>query len=170
MPFWAGETTFNAPGVPLRKPGQTLPPLFEWDFLTCPDLAQTLAVTCAGLGVHGLFTGLETLRIKETDRIAALQTELAKVQSWLSQLPARFSQRSEKQYFSIEGKAAVVDEPVFDTYEDHRMAMAFAPLAMSGPIRMNEPEVVVKSYPEFWDDLQKVGFSVAAAPLPVDQL
>ncbi len=90
------ESTFNETGVRLRKSGQTLSPLFEWDFLTCPDLAQTLAVTCAGLGVHGLFTGLETLRIKETDRIAALQTELAKVQSWLSQLPARFSQRSEK--------------------------------------------------------------------------
>lgn len=153
------ETTFNASGLRLTK-AANVPhlSLFEYDFLACPDIAQTLAVTCAGLGTQALMTGLETLRIKETDRIAALQTELGKVDTWLSQLPAKFSKTSAKTYFLQEGQARWDAIPTFDTYEDHRMAMAFAPLALLGPIRIAEPEVVSKSYPDFWRDLGTLGF------------
>ncbi|MEZ4988215.1 MAG: 3-phosphoshikimate 1-carboxyvinyltransferase [Saprospiraceae bacterium] len=154
-------STFNASGVHLHKAaGMTPPAVFECDFLACPDVAQTLSVTCAGLGVQALMTGLETLRIKETDRIAALQQELAKVNAWLNPLPARFSGGSEQQYFLQEGQAHWETPPSFATYEDHRMAMAFAPLALLGPIEIQEPDVVVKSYPDFWKDWQALGFEV----------
>jgi 3-phosphoshikimate 1-carboxyvinyltransferase len=154
------KTVFNDRGIRLTKSGAAIPPVFEYDFLECPDLAQTLAVVCAGAGVHGVFTGLETLRIKETDRISALKNELAKVQAFLSKLPEKFSKKSGKQFFQIEGKAVVENAPTFATYEDHRMAMAFAPLAMFGDIRIEEPEVVKKSYPNFWRDLTELGFEV----------
>ena len=154
------KTTFNKKGVRLTKyKTKKLASIFEWDFIKCPDLAQTLAVVCGGLGVQGLFSGLETLRIKETDRIAALQTELAKVQVYLSPLPKRFSPKSDKEYYMIDGKA-VVEQPTFPTYEDHRMAMAIAPLSMLGPIDVEEAMVVEKSYPLFWEDLKKLGFKV----------
>jgi|APTNR8051073442_1049403.scaffolds.fasta_scaffold00562_17 3-phosphoshikimate 1-carboxyvinyltransferase len=155
------ESTFNDTGVRLQKKADAVPPgLFEWDFLECPDVAQTLAVTCAGLGVQGLFTGLETLRIKETDRIAALQTELRKTGVSLAALPARFSKKSDKAYFIQQGKATWEEAPEFATYEDHRMAMAFAPFALLGPVRVAEPEVVAKSYPLFWQDLATLGFAI----------
>jgi len=153
------ETIFFKNQVHLSKvPGAE--PFFEQDFLPCPDLAQTLAVVCGGLGVHGLFSGLETLRIKETDRIAALQNELAKVHVFFSKMPDRFSKKSDKEFYMIEGKAQVQDPPVFATYEDHRMAMAFAPLAMLGEIKIEHPGVVGKSYPAFWEDLKKLGFLI----------
>lgn len=151
---WEGNT------VQLTKMAGDVKPFFEWDFLPCPDIAQTLAVVCGGLGVQGLFTGLETLRIKETDRIAALQNELVKVQVFLSKLPDRFSKNKEKEYYMVDGKAVVQDMPTFATYEDHRMAMAFAPLAMLGEVHIAEPAVVEKSYPDFWKDLQSLGFAV----------
>lgn len=154
------KTTFNENGIHLTKSNDSLPPVFEYDFIECPDLAQTLAVICAGLGVHGVFTGLQTLSIKETDRIAALKNELGKVQAFLSKLPEKFSKTSGKQYFQIEGKAIVEGAPTFATYEDHRMAMAFAPLAMLDNIQIEEPNVVEKSYPDFWRDLEKLGFKV----------
>ena len=160
LPFGV-ETVFEGETTRLIKPkGAVAQPFFEWDFLPCPDVAQTLAVVCGGLGVHGLFSGLETLRIKETDRIAALQNELAKVQVFLSKLPDRFSKNSDKEFFMVEGKAVVEDSPMFQTYEDHRMAMAFAPLAMLGDIQIEHPAVVEKSYPRFWDDLKGLGFEV----------
>ena len=152
-------TTYNEKGIHLSKSGKAPASLFEWDFILCPDIAQTLAVVCGGLGVQGLFTGLETLSIKETDRIQALQDELAKVQVWFSKLPPRFSKKSNKTYYMIEGKAAV-NEPTFPTYEDHRMAMAFAPLAMLGTIHIEDPMVVVKSYPNFYEDMELLGFEV----------
>lgn len=151
-------STFNEGGVHLRKEGEARE-AFEWDFIRCPDIAQTLAVVCGGLGISGLFTGLETLSIKETDRIAALKAELNKVNVSFVQLPTRFAQKTEKTYFMVEGKATV-DHPVFATYEDHRMAMAFAPFAMLGAIEVEHPGVVVKSYPGFWEDLQSLGFVV----------
>lgn len=135
-------------------------PFFEQDFLHCPDLAQTMAVACAGLGVHGLFTGLETLRIKETDRITALKNELAKVGVQVINIPSRFSKKAPREFFSIEGKAKWDDAPCIQTYDDHRMAMAFAPLALLGPIRIAHPEVVSKSYPDFWTDVEKLGFKL----------
>ena len=155
------QTTFNERGLRLEKAADAVPPtIFEYDFLECPDVAQTLAVTCAGLGTQGLYTGLETLRIKETDRIAALQTELGKLQTFLSKLPPKFSKKEGKEYFLQEGQAQWDTAPTFATYEDHRMAMAFAPLAMIAPIQVAEPLVVEKSYPDFWRDLEKLAFNV----------
>lgn len=156
-------TEFNTEGIRLHKNGNAPQPIFEYDFIECPDLAQTLAVVCAGTSVHGVFTGLETLKIKETDRIAALKNELAKVGATMAALPPRFSQKNGKQYFSVEGPVTVENSPVFATYEDHRMAMAFAPLAFFGPIQIEHPGVVDKSYPDFWEDLKKLGFEVEAA-------
>jgi len=125
------ETTYSDNTVRLTKKADIAPPVFfEYDFLLCPDIAQTVSVMCAGLGVQGLFTGLQTLFIKETDRVAALQNELQKVGVFLSKLPAKFSKKSGNVYYMQEGKAASESVPVFATYNDHRMAMAFAPLAL----------------------------------------
>ncbi len=155
------ETTFTAGAAHLRKAKDVMPASnFEWDFITCPDLAQTLAATCAGLGVKGLLTGLETLRIKETDRIAALQKELSKVGVAFEEVPPHLAPCHDKPYFALRGKAHAASLPVFDTYEDHRMAMAMAPLAMCFPIAIRDPQVVEKSYPDFWKDLEKVGFAI----------
>ena len=155
------KSTFNETGVHLSKSKELAKPFYEKDFIRCPDLAQTIAVMCGGLGMHGLFTGLDTLKIKETDRVAALETELAKVQVWVSKLPPRFSKKSDKEFYQIDGNAVVENAPTFDTYEDHRMAMAMMPLAMLGEIKINEPMVVEKSYPAFWEDIQKLGFEVS---------
>ena len=147
-------TVFEPEGVRLRKNGKPLPQDFEYDFLRCPDLAQTLAVICAAVGARGRFSGLETLRIKETDRIAALQAELAKVGVALrAEDPGQGS-------FVLQGRAKVQGRPVFSTYHDHRMAMAFAPLSVLGDILVEDPEVVGKSYPTFWEDLRTLGFSI----------
>ncbi|MEM9916665.1 MAG: 3-phosphoshikimate 1-carboxyvinyltransferase [Bacteroidota bacterium] len=149
------ESRFTGQGVHLSRPGKP-GETFHWDFIQCPDVAQTLAVICGGLGVEGTFTGLETLYIKETDRIAALKEELAKVKVQFSKLEGG---QDEKEYFCTSGKAQL-EQPIFATYEDHRMAMAFAPLAMLGGISVAEPMVVVKSYPKFWEDLEILGFEV----------
>ena len=153
------ESTFNKNGIHLKKSGASPSQMFEYDFLECPDIAQTLAVICGGLGTMGLFTGLDTLSIKETDRIAALQNELQKVQVFFSKLPPKFSKNSDKIFYMTEGKASV-EEPTFATYEDHRMAMAFAPLALLGKVHIEKPMVVEKSYPNFWKDLESIGFEV----------
>ncbi len=153
------RTTFNETGIHLSKQGEA-GEVFEWDFIKCPDLAQTLAVVCAGTGVHGLFTGLKTLKIKETDRIKALQNELAKVNAWFNLLPESITKDAATEHYLVEGQAAWQETPVFETYEDHRMAMAFAPLAMLGEIKIEEPGVVIKSYPDFWEDLKGLGFEV----------
>ncbi len=159
MRLFGVETRFHNGMTHLAKSGEaSAPPVFEWDFLNCPDLAQTLAVVCAGTGVQGLLSGLETLRIKETDRIAALAAELKKTGVGLSAVPKRPAKKSGKEYFLVDGKAAFPTLPVFETYEDHRMAMAFAPLAMLAPIAIREPGVVEKSYPRFWKDIEGLGF------------
>lgn len=153
------HSTFQDGYVELQKEEASVS-FFEYDFLKVPDIAQSIAVLCAGLGCSGLFTGLQTLRIKETDRIAALQKELSKVNVHLSKMPAKFSPRSGLEYYMLEGKAAVRDLPSFSTYHDHRMAMAFAPLAILGAVIIEDPDVVSKSYPSFWDDLMKLGFLI----------
>jgi 3-phosphoshikimate 1-carboxyvinyltransferase len=157
------DTIFDADteGVlKLKKTGNPMIELFEWDFLKCPDIAQTFAVICAGTGVQGLFTGLETLFIKETDRVEALKTELAKGNTYFTKLPIRFSRRSQKQFFTIEGQLGFAETPTFPTYEDHRMAMSFAPLAMYQPVRIEDPSVVNKSYGNYWRDLTVLGFDI----------
>ena len=153
------QTIFEEKGIRLQATGAAPKPFFEWNFLECPDIAQTLAVVCAGLGVQGVFSGLETLSIKETDRIAAIRNELAKVGVSFSKLPPRFSKKSPDQtFYLVEGKAQWQSPPHFATYGDHRMAMAFAPLALLAPVVIEDPEVVRKSYGSFWEHLKAGGF------------
>lgn len=153
------RTTYIPDGIRLDANGAVPRPAWEYDFLHTPDLAQTMAVLCAGLGVHGLFSGLETLAIKETDRIAALRVELAKVGVSLARLPGHFSKKSpHKVFYALEGKARWGDAvPRFFTYGDHRMAMSVACLALLGTIEIEHPQVVSKSYPRFWADWQQTG-------------
>lgn len=158
MQAFGVETAFDQDGIVISKTGNSKR-LFEWDFLDCPDIAQTLAVTCAGRGMQGIFTGLETLSIKETDRIAAIKQELAKVGASFVKLPPHFNKKQpEKIFYMLEGQAKIdVDNPpVFETYGDHRMAMAFAPFALLGNIIVENPSVVGKSYPSFWEDMEVV--------------
>ncbi len=157
------QTTFEGGSARLKKVAGPRPESFVYDFLRCPDLAQTLAVVCAGLGVTGYFTGLKTLRIKETDRIAALQAELSKVGVTMEASSPPAGADSQRSWYRVSGQAEWRDVPCFDTYEDHRMAMAFAPLSILGEIAVAEPAVVAKSYPAFWEDLQQLGFELRAA-------
>jgi 3-phosphoshikimate 1-carboxyvinyltransferase len=138
------QTTYTKEGALLTKIDHN--PTFEFDFTHSPDLAQTVAVVCAAKDIQAVFTGLESLKIKETDRVAALQTELSKIgasiveggDSWelnpSNNLPSQVS---------------------IHTYEDHRMAMAFAPLSMLMDIDFDDATVVDKSYPSFWTDVAK---------------
>lgn len=152
MTTFGVETTFGKNSIHLsKKENFVLPEEFRYNFIDCPDIAQTLAVVCGGLGVKANFTGLQTLRIKETDRIAALKGELAKVK-------VDFPTVAEDA-FSTSGKA-MLDNPVFDTYEDHRMAMSLAMLSIFGAVDIREAKVVGKSYPMFWEDLERIGFAV----------
>ena len=140
--------------VRLRK-GTVSMPRFDYDFVSSPDLAQTVVVTCALLDIPFRFVGLASLKIKETDRIEALKRELRKL---------GYVIRDEHGDALIwEGeRCAPTLEPI-DTYEDHRMAMAFAPAAFKYPgLRINNPEVVSKSYPAFWTDLEAAGFRITA--------
>ena len=120
------------------------------DFTECPDIAQTLAVTCFALGVGAHFTGLHTLKIKETDRLVALEQELTKFGAQLS--------ITEDSLTLHPFQGVINSEVVVATYHDHRMAMAFAPLAMKVPFAIEDPAVVAKSYPDFWNDLAALGF------------
>jgi 3-phosphoshikimate 1-carboxyvinyltransferase len=144
----------------IKKKGAPVKELLEYDFIKQPDIAQTVFAMCAAQGMQGLFTGLQTLFIKETDRIKAFQTELAKVNVYLSKVPSRFINSEEQEYYMVDGKASYESIPEFDTYQDHRMAMALAPLALQHTIAINEPGVVSKSYPEFWNDLKNLGFDI----------
>ena len=144
-------------GVPttitLKHSGRCVPRL-EYDFVNSPDLAQTFVVTCAMLGVPFHFRGLSTLKIKETDRIKALKTEMKKFGFVLKD-----ANGSELIW---DGERCEPDmESGIDTYEDHRMALAFAPAVLRmDSLRINNPQVVTKSYPHFWNDLQNAGFKV----------
>ena len=126
----------------------------DYDFTNQPDLAQTLIAICPVLGIPFHFTGLGSLRIKETDRIEAMKTEMEKLGYILH--------ADSGTELSWEGdRCEPAAQPVIDTYEDHRMAMSFAPLAIRlGRIGINHPEVVSKSYPHYWNDLRKAGFHI----------
>lgn len=128
-------------------------PRFEYDFTGSPDLAQTIVVACCALGVKFKFTGLASLKIKETDRIEALKKELKKVGYVI------YDENDNTLLW--DGETCEPSFEPIDTYEDHRMAMAFAPLAFKFPkLEINNPEVVSKSYPHYWEDLKKVGFEI----------
>jgi len=158
-----GVRTFFATrekGVPTTvklKLMENLPPRLDYDFINQPDMAQTFVVCCAVMGVPFRFKGLASLKIKETDRIEALKTEMRKLGYVLRE--------TGDGELSWDGERCEENEnPVIDTYEDHRMAMAFAPVAILRPgLKINNPQVVSKSYPHFWDDLKTAGFSVDEA-------
>lgn len=122
-----------------------------YDLNHCPDIAQTIAVSCFGLGIACVLTGLHTLKIKETDRLEALREELTK-------LGADISVTNDSLTLGI--STTIKKEVSIATYQDHRMAMAFAPLALRTSITIQEAEVVSKSYPNFWKDLKEIGFSM----------
>lgn len=145
------KSTFSDRGILLEKTSDVVKS-FEHDFTHCPDLAQTIAVICAAKGVECTMTGLESLRIKETDRIAALQNELRKFGSDLIETEPNLKFKIKNSKFTVSGQSVA-------TYKDHRMAMAFAPLALLGPLTIENPDVVEKSYPHYWDDLKKAGFT-----------
>ncbi|MDR0657891.1 MAG: 3-phosphoshikimate 1-carboxyvinyltransferase [Mediterranea sp.] len=143
-------TTFTGQGVLLTKTGRRVERLVE-DFVDIPDLAQTFVVTCALLDIPFHFTGLQTLKIKETDRIAALIAEMAK-------LGYAICEKNGSELIWDGVYIQPQESPVIETYEDHRMAMAFAPAAICCPqLMIAEPQVVTKSYPDYWEDLKKVG-------------
>jgi len=159
------KTVYGENEVKLIKSKDTaIPGHFEYNFIKEPDIAQSISVLCAGLGVSGLFSGLQTLSIKETDRIAALQSEHAKMNVFITKMPSRFSSKTGVEYYMQEGISSAINNviPEIDTYNDHRMAMSFAPLALKFPICINDPMVVSKSYPAFWNDLKTLGFQLTA--------
>jgi 3-phosphoshikimate 1-carboxyvinyltransferase len=141
------RSTFQEGGLLLEK--QTVTGLKEWDFTHCPDLAQTVAVTCAILGQNTVFTGLESLRIKETDRIYALQQELAKFNAELREIGTGT--------FQVIPSVTMPRLVQIHTYDDHRMAMAFMPLVTKTKVQIEDPEVVNKSYPSFWKQVALTG-------------
>ena len=147
------HTAYTGRGVKLTRTSASVTRLDE-DMVDIPDLAQTFVVTCCLMDIPFRITGLQSLKIKETDRITALITELRKL---------GYIVRSEQDSILLwDGERCPADEaPVIATYEDHRMAMAFAPACLVLPhIRIDEPQVVSKSYPAYWDDLRKAGFKV----------
>ncbi len=144
------RSTFISSGVKLTK--KSYASSINYDFSDHPDLAQTVAVTCAAKGIEGRFSGLESLKIKETDRIAALQKELRKMGADLLEI--------RNGEWRLTPSNRLPSHLEIETYEDHRMAMAFAPLATRIHILMQDPGVVEKSYPAFWTDFQKSGFNI----------
>ena len=139
--------------ITLKKNGHCVPKL-EYDFVNCPDLAQTFVVACAAMNIPFHFTGLSTLKIKETDRIEALKTEMRKLGYVVKDIDG-----SELLWDGERCEPSL--EQVIDTYEDHRMALAFAPYAMKhNGLVINNPQVVTKSYPHYWDHLRQAGFKV----------
>lgn len=143
----------NVPTTVTLKAHRCMLPRLDYDFTGSPDLAQTFVVCCCLMGVKFKFTGLASLKIKETDRIEALKKELKKV---------GYVIKDENDNALIwDGETCEPTYEPIDTYEDHRMAMAFAPIAFKLPfLEINDPEVVSKSYPHFWEDLKKAGFEI----------
>ena len=146
------ETVFNNDNsISISKNQNFQLATFNSQLNNSPDIAQTIAVTCFGLGIGCHLTGLHTLKIKETDRLKALKNELTK-------LGANVSVTNDS--LTLEPSEKINENISIKTYQDHRMAMAFAPLALKVPIIIEEAEVVSKSYPTFWDDLKSVGFTI----------
>ena len=164
--IFASRTPGKPTTVTLTKSGHRVPRL-EYDFVNAPDLAQTIVCTCCALRVPFHFTGLQTLKIKETDRIKALQTELGKLGYNIEDINGcelKWNGKIENGKLKMEDSESSIFNlqpsiPI-DTYEDHRMALAFAPLAFKMPISINNPQVVTKSYPNYWKDLESAAFTI----------
>lgn len=152
------ETTWKENAVVLNKMRKPDFDSYNFDFIECPDIAQTVVAFCAASFIELNCQGLQTLRIKETDRIAALDNELQKLGF------ALLLEIDSNNWKLVVNKRTANDKDrvtSIATYEDHRMAMAFAPLCLATKsIVIEEPNVVAKSYPLFWNDLKKLGFSV----------
>ncbi len=144
------SSAFTKDGLVLKKASGT-ETKFNYDFIKCPDIAQTLAVCCAAKGIEANLTGLQTLSIKETDRISALKTELKKL---------NVEVETTNNTFKIHSSQHALLNTQFSSYNDHRMAMSFAPLALLGEIKIENPSVVEKSFPHFWEELKRIGFKV----------
>ncbi len=145
------HSSFNADSISLKKESYKKPKGVHLNLQNTPDMAQTIAVTCLGLGIACELKGLHTLKIKETDRLVALKNELEK-----------FGAKVEITHdcLTLIPPTVLNKNVEIETYNDHRMAMAFAPLATKVPIKIKDAEVVSKSYPEFWKDLESIGFLV----------
>ena len=147
------SSQFDTDGLIIKGGGKMAD--FSWDFTHCPDLAQTVAVACAATGITCTMTGLQSLRIKETDRIAALQEQLEKI-------GAQLQEKDDTWTLIPPASAEWQKETItIDTYDDHRMAMAFAPLALKCALDILDPVVVRKSYPRYWDNLEAAGFEIS---------
>jgi 3-phosphoshikimate 1-carboxyvinyltransferase len=146
------ETTFNEESIILKKTSDANNNLLiKLDLSNAPDIAQTIAVTCLGLKVGCELSGLHTLKIKETDRLEALKTEIEKFGTQVI---------ITEDALKISNITPLKENVSVNTYNDHRMAMAFAPLALKIGFKVNDATVVSKSYPNYWEDLQKIGFSL----------
>ncbi len=146
------ETRFESNTIILRKTHNCQLSGVNYQLNNAPDIAQTIAVTCFGLGIGCHLTGLHTLKIKETDRLEALKNELTK-------LGANISTTDDS--LTLEPSSDIEENIIIKTYQDHRMAMAFAPLALKTNLVIEDAEVVSKSYPDFWNDLKTIGFLVS---------
>ncbi len=144
------KTTFENKSIIIRKAEIKNQKSLFYNLQSSPDIAQTIVVTCLGLGISCHLTGLHTLKIKETDRLEALKTELTK-------LGASVSITSDS--LTLESSEIIIPNITIATYQDHRMAMAFAPLALKTSIKIENAEVVSKSYPTFWEDLKTIGIN-----------
>ena len=142
---------FEGNNLILEKENISSPKSIKWDLSNAPDIAQTIAVSCYGLGVACDLEGLHTLKIKETDRLVALDTELSKLGAKISVTDKSLHLSSDQDF----QKGINIS-----TYNDHRMAMAFAPLALKIPLSVEKAEVVSKSYPSFWEDLNSLNFKI----------
>ena len=145
------SSRFEEDTLYLKKENKPLPNSIQLDLTKTPDIAQTIAVSCYGLGVGCDLVGLHTLKIKETDRLDALQVELTK-------LGATIKVTNESLHLSPDTN--FIENCSISTYNDHRMAMAFAPLALKIPLKIEDSSVVSKSYPDFWNDLRKLNFEI----------
>ena len=145
------ETIFETNSIILKKTNNYQSSIINYQLNNSPDIAQTIAVTCFGLGLGCHLTGLHTLKIKETDRLVALKTELSKLGALVSVT---------NDSLTLKPSNHINPNCSIKTYQDHRMAMAFAPLALKTSIIIEEAEVVSKSYPTFWEDLKRIGFNI----------
>ena len=145
------ETVFEENAITLHKKDGIDSPI-NLNLINTPDIAQTIAVTCFGLGMPCTLSGLHTLKIKETDRLVALKTEIEKLGGQVE---------ISGDTLHLEASKSIKEHINIATYNDHRMAMAFAPLALKTPIIIEDASVVSKSYPTFWEDLKTIGFKIS---------
>jgi len=147
------ETNFHNNKIHLKKNNIDLPDSISINLRDNPDLAQTIIVTCLGLGVDCKLEGLQTLKVKETDRLLALKREIEKFEVDTIAVS--------DQSITLKNNSKLKSGVSINTYDDHRMAMSFAPLSIINPIFINNPEVVSKSYLNFWNDLESIGFKIS---------